>query len=430
MTTVDFRQLTKAVNPAYRPYLTDYRPVQIFKGGSGAGKSYFIGQNRIYNTIGLKGFNGLVVRKVGRDNHDSTFALLCRVIRDMGLEELFDINRSKGAEEISCKLNDNQIIFRGLDDVDQIKSVTFRTGDLSWVWVEEADQTAIDDYRQLTLRLRGKDQPVAVIPTKTPFKKHIILSFNPIDISSWIKTEFFDRPLSKEEGFILETTYHDNEHLDKEYIGKLENLKNIDYYYYQVYVLNQWGARTTARVFHNLEIHDFEVKEHDFTNIRAGADFGFNHANAWELSAMKDGELYIYSEVYAKNILNKVFGERIAAKHIKTRPIICDSADPAYISEFNALGLVAYGAKKGPGSLERGVNWLKSLPKIHIHATNCPNAAREFPRFKYRELKDGTVTDEYVEIDDDTIAAVRYGNEDLANTPAAGAFFVLKRGVR
>ena len=32
---------------------------------------------------------------------------------------------------------------------------------------------------------------------------------------------------------------------------------------------------------------------------------------------------------------------------------------------------------------------------------------------KYRELKDGTILEEVVEIDDDTIAAVRYATEDL-----------------
>lgn len=423
MTKVDFSRLPELINSVYYPYLTDYRRAQVFKGGSGAGKSHFIGQNRTYNTVLLKGFNGLVVRKVGRDNHDSTFALLCRVIRDFGLEDLFDINRSKGAEEITCKLNDNQIIFRGLDDVDQIKSVTFRTGDLSWIWVEEADQATLEDYRQLCLRLRGIDGPVP---------KHIILSFNPIDIDSWIKTEFFDRPLAAEDGFILETTYHDNGYLDDEYIKALENLKNVDEYYYQVYVLNQWGARTTARVFHNIEIHDFDIDEFHFENLRAGADFGFNHANAYIRTGMKDGELYIYGEVYAKQILNSEFITRIKESgHILSRPIIADSANPDKIAEMNAAGLTVYGAKKGPDSLKRGVDYLKALPKIHIHATNCPNAAREFPRFKNRELKDGSVTDDYVEIDDDTIAAVRYAKEDdmPAESPGGG-HHILKKKVR
>ena len=417
-TKVDFSGLPKITNPVYYPYLTDYRRYQVYKGGAGAGKSVHISEKIDLNVILHRGYNGLVCRKVGRDNHDSTFAELCRTIARWNLDNLFDINRSRGAEEITCKLNKNKIIFRGMDDVEKVKSITFPTGDLVFVWLEEANQFDLADLRQINLRLRGAAGPVP---------KHVILSFNPVDIDSWLKPEFFDRLMAPADGYVLETTYHDNRFLDDVYKAELEKLKDRDMYYYRVYVLNEWGSIASARVFHNLLIHDFDCTEHHLKNRREGLDFGFNHASAFEGVGFIDGEMYIYKEAYAKGMLNKNFIDLVRPHHTDGKMITGDSASPDKILEFVQAGFPCYGAKKGPGSVERVTDWLKALPKIHIHATNCPNAARELPRIKYRELKDGSIVDEIVELDDDTLAAVRYAVEDLAVAQGDAGHFVLKR---
>jgi phage terminase large subunit len=417
MVRVDFSRLPELTNRAYYPYLHDFRRFQVLKGGAGAGKSVHISEKIVYNTLLHRGYNGLACRKVGRDNHDSTFAEVNRTIARWNLGELFEVNRSRGAEEITCTLNGNRLIFRGMDDVEKVKSITFPTGDLVYVWYEEANQGSVEDLRQLNLRLRGKTGEVP---------KHIMMSFNPIDVDCWLKTEFFDTPMSPERGYVLETTYRDNRFLDDEYKAELERLKDVDMYYYRVYVLNEWGSRNTARVFQNLCLEDFDIPDYQLSNLRYGVDFGFNHASAYEGMGFKDGELYIYKEAYGKGLLNKEFIDRVKEVHVTAFPIVGDSASPDKIQEMNEAGLTVYGAEKGPGSLLRGVDWLKALPKIHIHQTRCPNAAREFVRFKYRELKDGTVVDEVVELDDDTIAATRYAVEDLAKQ-VEGGHFVLKR---
>ena len=365
-----------------------------------------------------KGYNGLVLRNTGRDNHDSTFAELQKAINQFGWTDYFDINHSRGAEEITCKVNENRVIFRGLDDVEKTKSITFKTGPLIFIWMEEASEDRESDFNQLDLRLRG----LSDIPM------HFMISFNPIDITSWLKSRFFDFPIIPEEGYILETTYKDNAFLDEVYKKILEGYKDKDFYFYQVYVLNQWGVRTTARVFHNIVIEDFDTTERLFQNRRQGIDFGYNHANAFIKLGYKDAELYIYAEVYAKNQLNKDFIKSVEETGIpKDLVSKADSADPDKIAEWNNAGFVVYGAIKGPGSLMAGINYLKGLPKIHIHKSLCPNAAREFVRMKYRELKDGSVLEEVVEIDDDTIAATRYATEEFHATEEANHYFIKRR---
>ena len=115
------------------------------------------------------------------------------MIYKWNLGEYFLINKSDMS--ITCKLNKNQIIFKGLDDVEKIKSTTFETGELTDVWIEEASEIEEDDYKQLNVRLRGGKS-----------KKQIVMSLNPIDINHWIKLKL----INEDKVTYLHTTYKDN----------------------------------------------------------------------------------------------------------------------------------------------------------------------------------------------------------------------------
>ena len=417
--TIDFSNIDELINDCYKQLLEDYTRYIVFRGGSSSGKSFFIVQRSIYNVCTVPGYNMLVVRAVNKDNHTTTFQEFLKCLNAWGIRDAFRVNSSNGLEEIQFKGNKNKIVFKGLNDVEQIKSFTFETGPLVCVWIEEANEATEDDFNQLDLRLRG----LSAIP------KHIILSFNPVDVDSWLKPRFFDNPLDKKICKIIETTYKDNKFLSDEDRQAIERYKDIDLYYYTVYALNQWGNRSTARVFHNVVIEDFDIKEYQLENRRFGMDFGFNHANALIGTGWKDGELYLFWEYYRKGQLNKEFIDSVLRTTLPKDYIIkADSADPDKIAEWNNAGYSVYGATKGPNSLMRGINYLKSLPKIHIHKTNCPNAAREFPGIKYRQLKDGRICDnEIVELNDDTVAAVRYANEEFVEQIAETHFFIKRR---
>ena len=145
-----------------------------------------------------------------------------------------------------------------------------------------------------------------------------------------------------------------------------------------------------------------------------GLDFGYVHAQALMQNGYLDGQMYIFREYWEKEMLNLSFIEMVEKSLYKDMMIIADSSRPDLINEWNEAGFMVSGSQKPKGILLTGIDYLKALPCINIHKTNCPNAAREFPIFKRREFKDGTISDtEFVEIDDDTIAATRYGNEDL-----------------
>lgn len=195
------------------------------------GKSYFIAQMLIYKLLTKSPMNLLVVRETANTNRDSTFALFKDVIHKWNLEKVFKITDLR----IKC-INGNEIIFRGLDDAEKIKSVTFETGELTHIWIEEATETSEADVNQLKVRLRGGTS-----------KKQMILSFNPINVNHWIKKHFIDSGIAT----VVHTTYKDNQFLTEEDRQVLESFKDTDPYYYQVYCLGQWGV--IGKTFFNAE---------------------------------------------------------------------------------------------------------------------------------------------------------------------------------
>ncbi|RGD73824.1 PBSX family phage terminase large subunit [Anaerofustis stercorihominis] len=215
----------KVFNEVYLPYIDNEDRLLIFYGGAGSGKSVFVVQRYIYKILNNKLCNILVVRKTGDTNRTSTFSLFNQIINNWNMNDIFKVNKSDMS--ITCKPNGNQIIFKGLDNVEKIKSVTFASGELTDVWMEEASEDEENDYKQLNVRLRGGKS-----------KKQIVMSLNPIDINHWIKQDLIDTGKAT----YLHTTYKDNRFIDDDYKRELESYKDTDPYYYNVYCLGQWGT--------------------------------------------------------------------------------------------------------------------------------------------------------------------------------------------
>ncbi len=232
----------KVFNEVYLPYLDNEDRYLVFYGGGSSGKSYFIVQRFIYLLLKKK-MNLLVVRQTGDTNRNSTFALFMQVIANWHMESLFNISESN--LRIRC-VNGNEVIFKGLDDVDKVKSTTFKSGELTHIWVEEATECQEADINQLKVRLRGGHS-----------KKQMVLSFNPINITHWIKRHFVDGEVAK--ATVCFSTYKDNKFLTEEDRDALEAFKNIDPYYYDVYCLGKWGV--IGKGFFNSEKVNLRLEE-------------------------------------------------------------------------------------------------------------------------------------------------------------------------
>jgi phage terminase large subunit len=393
------------VSRAFKEFIGNKHRYSISYGGAGSGKSYSTAQKLILRTLQEDGHRILVVRKVARTLRHSVFALFRDIISEAGLEKCFTINKSDML--ITC-YNGNQIIFAGLDDVEKLKSIQGITG----IWIEEASEIAETDFTQLDLRLRGE----------TKNYKQIVLTFNPISSLSWIKRRFFDT--KDERARILKTTYRDNPFIDEEYKQVIENLKDQDYVYYQVYALGEWGVLGNL-VLTNWTVADFDTKQ--FDSVNNGLDFGFTDPSAFLRIALKDDELYFFGEYYERGRTNNELIADLGG--FIEEIIVADSAEPARIEEFRQAGFRNItGAAKGPDSVKAGIDWLRRH-KIHIHSS-CINTINEIQGWKYREDKDGNVFEEPVGINDHLMSAARYAVEPLRRDIGPATVRTLKKGFR
>ena len=395
MANIPFIVSKNVFNPVFLEYLNNNKRYRIFYGGAGSGKSVFVVQEKIIQFF-QGGHNILVVRQTSKSNRQSTFALFKQILNKWKVpSQWYSINKTEMT--ITNTVNKSQIAFAGLDDVEKLKSITFETGILTDIWIEEASEVSERDFNQLDLRLRG----MSSVPLT------ITLTFNPIDINFWAKKRFFDRV--DDDTFICKTTYLDNRFIDEQYKKTLEKLKEIDQVYYNVYALGEWGVLGN-KIYTNYKIYDFDVNDPKFKDVCIGVDFGFNAPSSALKCAFYDNEIYILDEIYQSGLTNSELIEEITKQMTTGFHVIADCAEPDRIEEFKRKGFWIDACSKGDGSIKSGIDWLKAH-KIHVHLSNCPETAREFQAYKYREDKDGNVLDMPVKFNDHAMDALRYAVE-------------------
>lgn len=389
---------TGVFNRCYLPYIKERRRFEIIYGGAGSGKSVFVAQKKILQHARDTGRKTLVVRKVGTTVRHSAFAELRNVIYKWNLESLFHIRQS--TMEIERKDRSNIFIFTGMDNVEKIKSIQGLTD----IWCEEATDLAKEDLMQLNLRLRGR----------TSFQKQITLTFNPISALHWIKQMFFDTNRAGKNGdtTILKTTYKNNKFIDEEYKRTVEDLKNQDPVYYDIYALGNWGVLGNL-IFNNYEVSEFDLDAFDESETFQGLDFGFNNPSAAVQVGFRDEEIFIRRGLYAKGLTNiELMGEVSQAEVFEQAfPIIADSSEPARIKEWKANGWRCRGADKFPGSVKFGIDFCRRH-KIIIHPSMQP-FVNEIQGYVYRQSKDGDVLEEPVAFRDHYMDGFRYALEPV-----------------
>ncbi len=300
-----YRALRAGSNPAFLPLFFDEHRYLVLCGGGGSGKSIFAGRKVLERVTAEKGHRWLVCRKVARTLRDSCFAQLRGQLAAHYPGSGVKINTSDMRMVFP---NGSEILFAGLDDVEKLKSIY----DITGIWVEEASEITEADFNQLDIRLR----------TDFPQYLQMILSFNPISITHWLKRRFFDKPDPR--ATTHRSTYKDNRFLTAEAVATLEAFKDKDPYYYQVYCLGEWGV-TGKTVF------DGQAVSERLGRIPEPVKRGYWETDSGEWVDDKDGPVQIFreaeegrpyviggdtsgegSDFFVAQVLDNITGEQVA----------------------------------------------------------------------------------------------------------------------
>jgi phage terminase large subunit len=372
-------------NTAYINILHEKKRYIHLYGGAGSGKSIFAAQKEIIKSFEVNQ-RTLVMRKVHRTMKNSVFLVIKDIVSQWGLYDSFTFNR--GDLSIVNNISGSEFILSGLDDPEKLKSIQGVTR----IWIEEATELNAEDFQQIDLRLRGVEEP------------QITVSYNPINQHHWLYEQFHQK--ERDDTRILHTTYKDNRFIDEHYYKVLENLKNVDENYYNIYCLGKWGSASKGLIFRKWKIVDEVPGDCEWQAM--GLDFGFSQDPTALISVHRKGDdIYLDENIYQTGLTNTDLIELMRAKISKSVEIYADSAEPKSITELQRSGFNIVGAEKGKDSIKHGID---VMCRFNLFVTSRSlNLIKEFNNYKWKEHKaSGDILDKPIDAFNHGIDGIRY----------------------
>lgn len=321
----------------------------------------------------------------------------------------------KSPLKIVNTLTNQQILFRGLDDPQKVKSLKAPFGYFGLIWLEElAEFDGIEEVRNVLQSLRRGGHYFQTFCSYNP----------PETTANWVNYEasvpqIVDDKLYR---YVHHSDYRSvpEEWLGNDFFQSAELLKQTNERAYRHEYLGEVTGNGGA-VFENLTpITITNEMISRFDSRRFGLDFGFAKDPMaivflhWD---RKHRDLYIWDEIVELNCTNIAAAELIKARQddIGYNYIYCDAAEPKSIAELEGLGANVLPAQKGPDSRRFSYRFLQSLSHIYIDKMRCPIAYKQFSQCEYLKNKSGQFISRYPENgNDDTIDATRYAIMDDA----------------
>lgn len=394
-----YKQGSTAVDPsvyafslpvAFAPLFEPHR-YKVFFGGRGAGKSWAIADALL--TIALeRRVRILCARELQVSIADSVHRLLVDRINARKLDRFFRWTNT-GIESVTG----SEFLFKGLrNNIMEIKSLE----GVDYAWVEEAQKVRRQSWELL-------------IPTIRNEGAEIWLSLNPDLETDDTYQRFIANP--PDDAVVVKVTYRDNpwfsDTLEAERVYAERTLDPEDY-------AHIWEGeprrKSAAQVFGgHWEIREFETPE--AIRLFYGADWGFAEdptvlVRCW----VRDNVLYVDHEAWAQRAtideLPTLFDRVPGARRDVIRG---DASRPEIHAHLRPRGYVVRPCKKWPGSVEDGVDVMRSFEKIVVHP-RCPHVAEEMRLYSY---KVDSVTDEVLPVLVDKhnhcVDALRYALEPV-----------------
>lgn len=400
---LEFNFPSRVFNKRYYDSLRNYSKfTEVHYGGASSGKSHGVVQKVIFKACmpWKHPRKVLFTRKVGRSIKDSIFEDVKACLADWNLLDKCKVNNTDFRITLP---NGAEFLFKGMDDPEKIKSIK----GISDVVMEEATEFTLEDYTQLTLRLREKKHK----------DRQIFLMFNPVSKLNWVFKYFFSEESNVDatRTSIYHSTYTDNRFLDDDNRKVIEDLKARNPAYFRIYALGEF-ATLDKLVFPTYIKRRLDKNSEELRKLDSdfGLDFGYvNDPSAFIHVKVdeKNKRVYILEEFTKKGMLNDEIAETIKNLGYSKEVITADSAEQKSITEIRGKGVNRIrAAKKGPDSIRQGIQWL--LQYELIVDDRCVKLIEELENYTWKkDKKTGEYTNEPVDSYNHVIDAIRYAVE-------------------
>lgn len=236
-------------------------------------------------------------------------------------------------------------------------------------------------------------------------KDIIWLDWNPTN-QFW----FYDEVEKRPDVDFITITYQDNEGLDPNIVQSIEARKG-NRQWWQVYGLGQLGE-VEGKIYRGWQIID-EIP-HEARLERYGLDFGYSNDPTAIVAIYSYNGGYILDEVaYQKGLLNSQIADIM--KNIDRALIVADAAEPKSIDELKMYGLTILPAKKGPGSVAQGIQYIQQQ-RMSITKRSL-NVIKEYRNYLWLTDKDGTIINQPAHEFSHSMDATRYGMDFIRPRP-------------
>ncbi len=372
-------------------FISEQARFKAAHGGRGSAKSWGVARAAIVRAM-QKNEQILFTRQYQKSIKDSSYQLLKNQINTLGVSKYFDILGT----EIRCKLNGSRFTFLGLQhEPEKIKSLE----GITICVVEEANSINSTSLDILLPTIRAENSEIWAIWNRKS------------------KDDPIDKMLigeGRDNAIVVEINYDDNPWFPDVLREEMEWDKAHDYDKYLHVWKGQPLTNTEARVFKNWKIEDFDPPEG--ATFYQGADWGFSNDPTVLLRTWVDDEtrtIYIEQEVYGVGIEIDELPEKFDRIQDSRKWMIrADNARPETISYMKRAGFKIKGVKKGKGSVEEGVEFIKSY-NVVIHP-RCKRTIDEFNLYSYKtDIKTGDILPILLDKDNHCIDALRYALEDI-----------------
>ena len=382
-TAVDTNINLKVAN-IYKPSWKNAKRRNYIYGGRGSGKSHDVAEYCLFRAYQSK-IKVLCTRELQNSIADSVYSLLKNKITDMHLDFFFTVYKDRIVGN-----NGSEFIFKGIhNNVSEIKSME----NISIAWLEESQSLS-------------RESIDVIVPTIRAPGSILIFTFNPYKDNDPIYMEMKN---ATEDDLVIKANYSDNPWFPEELRMEMERDKKNDYQKYLWVWEGECLGLSDAQIFRGkYVVENFETPKN--ADFHFGADWGFaNDPTTLVRSFIVGNDLYI--DMCAgkvgcdledtPSLFNEVQGSSIY-------PIYADSARPETISFMRSKHYNVIAAEKWNGSVEDGIQYLRSFSCIHIHE-RCKAVAEEFDLYQYKvDRQTGEVLRIPVDKFNHYIDAIRY----------------------